>query len=30
MAEMARDLPAIAGKPTRPGEERMQAHAMTQ
>jgi len=30
MAEMARDLPAIDGKPTRPGEERMQAHAMTQ
>jgi len=29
MAEMARDLPATAGKPTRPGEERMQAHAMT-
>jgi hypothetical protein len=30
MAEMARDLPATAGKPTRPGEERMKAHAMTQ
>ncbi len=30
MAEMARDLPAIEGKPTRPGSERMQAHAMTQ
>lgn len=30
MAEMARDLPAGDGKPTRPGEERMQAHAMTQ
>ncbi|MFN8149730.1 MAG: sulfotransferase [Solirubrobacterales bacterium] len=30
MAEMARDLPAIEGKPTRPGAERMQAHAMTQ
>jgi hypothetical protein len=30
MAEMARDLPAVDGKPTRPGEERMQAHAMTQ
>lgn len=30
MAEMARDLPATEGKPTRPGEERMQAHAMTQ
>ena len=30
MAEMARDLPAIEGKPTRPGDERMQAHAMTQ
>jgi hypothetical protein len=30
MAEMARDLPAAEGKPTRPGEERMQAHAMTQ
>ncbi len=30
MSEMARDLPAIEGKPTRPGEERMQAHAMTQ
>ncbi len=30
MAEMARDLPAIEGKPTRPGEERMKAHAMTQ
>jgi len=30
MAEMARDLPATGGKPTRPGEERMQAHAMTQ
>jgi hypothetical protein len=30
MAEMARDLPATDGKPTRPGEERMQAHAMTQ
>ena len=30
MAEMARDLPAIDGKPTRPGEERMRAHAMTQ
>jgi hypothetical protein len=30
MAEMARDLPASDGKPTRPGEERMQAHAMTQ
>ena len=30
MAEMARDLPAADGKPTRPGEERMQAHAMTQ
>jgi hypothetical protein len=30
MAEMARDLPAIDGKPTRPGEERMKAHAMTQ
>jgi len=29
MAEMARDLPATGGKPTRPGEERMQAHAMT-
>jgi hypothetical protein len=30
MAEMARDLPASDGKPTRPGAERMQAHAMTQ
>jgi hypothetical protein len=30
MAEMARDLPAAEGKPTRPGGERMQAHAMTQ
>ncbi len=30
MAEMARDLPATDGKPTRPGSERMQAHAMTQ
>jgi hypothetical protein len=30
MAEMARDLPAADGKPTRPGAERMQAHAMTQ
>ena len=30
MAEMARDLPAIEGKPTRPGSERMEAHAMTQ
>jgi Sulfotransferase family len=30
MSEMARDLPATDGKPTRPGEERMQAHAMTQ
>lgn len=30
MSEMAGDLPAIEGKPTRPGEERMQAHAMTQ
>jgi hypothetical protein len=30
MAEMARDLPATDGKPTRPGEERMKAHAMTQ
>ena len=30
MAEMARDLPATDGKPTRPGTERMQAHAMTQ
>ncbi len=30
MAEMARDLPASDGKPTRPGDERMQAHAMTQ
>jgi hypothetical protein len=30
MAEMARDLPAADGKPVRPGEERMQAHAMTQ
>ena len=30
MSEMARDLPAADGKPTRPGEERMQAHAMTQ
>jgi len=30
MAEMARDLPASDGKPTRPGKERMQAHAMTQ
>jgi hypothetical protein len=30
MAEMARDLPAADGKPTRPGDERMQAHAMTQ
>ncbi|KAA0274941.1 MAG: sulfotransferase [Acidobacteria bacterium] len=30
MAEMARDLPATAGKPTRPGSERMVAHAMTQ
>ncbi len=30
MAEMARDLPAADGKPTRPGQERMQAHAMTQ
>lgn len=30
MAEMARDLPAVDGKPTRPGDERMQAHAMTQ
>lgn len=30
MAEMARDLPATDGKPTRPGAERMEAHAMTQ
>jgi hypothetical protein len=30
MAEMAGDLPSTDGKPTRPGEERMQAHAMTQ
>ena len=30
MSEMARDLPASEGKPTRPGDERMQAHAMTQ
>jgi hypothetical protein len=30
MAEMARDLPPAHGKPVRPGEERMQAHAMTQ
>jgi hypothetical protein len=30
MAEMARDLPAAEGKPTRPGGELMQAHAMTQ
>jgi hypothetical protein len=30
MAEMARDLPSADGKPVRPGEERMQAHAMTQ
>ena len=30
MSEMARDLPASDGKPTRPGDERMQAHAMTQ
>jgi hypothetical protein len=30
MSEMARDLPAVEGKPTRPGDERMQAHAMTQ
>lgn len=30
MAEMARDLPSIDGKPVRPGDERMQAHAMTQ
>jgi len=30
MAEMARDLPASDGKPTRPGAERMEAHAMTQ
>lgn len=30
MAEMARDLPSTDGKPVRPGEERMQAHAMTQ
>ncbi|MGI8727730.1 MAG: sulfotransferase family protein [Solirubrobacterales bacterium] len=30
MAEMARDLPATDGKPTRPGSERMEAHAMTQ
>lgn len=30
MAEMARDLPAADGKPTRPGAERMQAHALTQ
>jgi hypothetical protein len=30
MSEMARDLPSVDGKPVRPGEERMQAHAMTQ
>ena len=30
MAEMARDLPPTDGKPTRPGSERMEAHAMTQ
>jgi len=30
MAEMARDLPPTDGKPTRPGAERMEAHAMTQ
>ncbi len=30
MSEMARDLPSADGKPVRPGEERMQAHAMTQ
>ena len=30
MSEMARDLPATDGKPTRPGAERMEAHAMTQ
>ena len=30
MAEMARDLPSADGKPVRPGDERMQAHAMTQ
>lgn len=30
MSEMARDLPSAEGKPVRPGEERMQAHAMTQ
>ncbi len=30
MAEMAGDLPSTDGKPVRPGEERMQAHAMTQ
>ncbi|HKJ36694.1 MAG TPA: sulfotransferase [Solirubrobacterales bacterium] len=30
MSEMARDLPSTDGKPVRPGEERMQAHAMTQ
>ncbi len=30
MSEMARDLPPVDGKPTRPGAERMEAHAMTQ
>ncbi len=30
MSEMARDLPPTDGKPTRPGSERMEAHAMTQ
>jgi hypothetical protein len=30
MSEMAGDLPPTDGKPLRPGEERMQAHAMTQ
>jgi sulfotransferase family protein len=29
LAELARDLPAREGKPWRPGEERLQAHALT-
>ncbi len=30
MSEMARDLKPVDGKPLRPGEERMKAHALTQ
>ena len=29
LTEIARDLPAREGKPARPGEERLQAHALT-